>query len=209
MSHQPKIPRTPSPPVLISETPPSNLTPEDLWRIIFTVGKSITNKSAARKAETSAILRAIQQQNQNSGSSHSFTSGLSPLSSTTNSTALPPGGPQTLLTASGPVPAGGLKVHGSLASWYASIKKLRPDLLSNYCEFLEAFVHRFDDTDKHTTALAKIQELKQEPGSVASYASKFAEILANLNLDKESKMDYFYDGLKDSVKDSMVFVKKP
>ncbi|KAG5633576.1 hypothetical protein DXG03_006962, partial [Asterophora parasitica] len=42
-----------------------------------------------------------------------------------------------------------------------------------------------------------------------SYASKFAEILANLNLDKESKMDYFYNGLKDPVKDSMVFVKKP
>ncbi|KAG5646036.1 hypothetical protein DXG03_004459 [Asterophora parasitica] len=98
---------------------------------------------------------------------------------------------------------------GSPASWYASIEKLRPNLLSNYHEFLEAFVHCFDDTDKHATALAKIQELKQEPGSVASYTSKFAEISANLNLDEESKMDYFYDGLKDPVKDSMVFVKKP
>ncbi|KAG5640539.1 hypothetical protein DXG03_008171, partial [Asterophora parasitica] len=98
---------------------------------------------------------------------------------------------------------------GSPASWYASIKNLRPNLLLNYHEFLEAFVHCFDDTDKYTTTLAKIRELKQEPGSVASYASKFVEILANLNLDKESKMDYFYDGLKDPVKDDMVFVKKP
>ncbi|KAG5640215.1 hypothetical protein DXG03_000545, partial [Asterophora parasitica] len=90
-----------------------------------------------------------------------------------------------------------------------SNKKLRPNLLSNYCEFLEVFVHCFNNTDKYATALAKIQELKQEPGSVISYTSKFAEILANLNLNEESKMDYFYGGLKDPVKDSMVFVEKP
>ncbi|KAF5372651.1 hypothetical protein D9615_009824 [Tricholomella constricta] len=246
-------PQTPVESIIIPETPPPGVGVQELWRIVHAVGKSVSEDTAQRKSDNSAILDAIRELKNQQNSNHtpaSFTSSMPPLSSDVSAPLQVPTAPVQGAEGSGvpkvreprmydgtvaqlssflreinnalhlqrrSLPTDYDKVlyfsfylkDGSPASWYASIEKTRPELFHDFRGFYQAFVEHFDDTDKHATALAKVRKLKQEPGSAANYASRYREIIADLNFDEDSKIDNFYPGLKESVKDAMVILPRP
>ena len=69
------------------------------------------------------------------------------------------------------------------------------------------FRSHFGDPNLVSTALHKLKSLKQT-GSCASYASRSRELHYHLKLDDFTKINYFYDGLKEAIKDLLVTVKR-
>lgn len=102
--------------------------------------------------------------------------------------------------------AGYLK-QGSPKSWYYGIKSSNPDLLYDFDALLANFRAHFGDSDVSATALRKLKDLKQT-GACSTYASKTRELHQHLNLNDFTKSDYFYNGLKEGVKDLLVNIKR-
>lgn len=102
--------------------------------------------------------------------------------------------------------AGYLKT-GSPKSWYYGIKSSSPHLLHDLKGLLDNFRSHFGDSDLSATSLRKLKELKQT-GSCATYASKSSELHQHLMINDFTKCDMFYEGLKESVKDVLVNVKR-
>ncbi|KAF4609748.1 hypothetical protein D9613_011974 [Agrocybe pediades] len=92
---------------------------------------------------------------------------------------------------------------GSPTSWLTSIKKTQPHLFDNYAAFLDAFKKHFEDSDRYATALHTLCNLRQGSGSAATYASRFREHAWTLELTDQTKIQMFYDGLKETVKDAI------
>ena len=102
--------------------------------------------------------------------------------------------------------AGYLKV-GNPKSWYYGIRSSHNFLLYNFNALIANFRSHFGDPNLVSTALHKLKSLKQT-GSCASYASRSRELHDHLKLDDFTKINYFYDGLKEAIKDLLVTVKR-
>lgn len=81
---------------------------------------------------------------------------------------------------------------------------LEPDqsksyLLEDFDAFIDNFRTRFHDSDQYASALCKIRKLKQT-GSCAAFTNQFIEVLAELDWTEQTKIQEYYDRLKDSVK---------
>jgi Retrotransposon gag protein len=77
-------------------------------------------------------------------------------------------------------------------------------ILSSYEELSKAMNQVFGDIDERKTAAKKIQQLKQTT-SVRSYITEFQTITANLDWDSEALEDKFQEGLKQSIRDALVY----
>jgi len=77
-------------------------------------------------------------------------------------------------------------------------------ILSGYEELSKAMNQVFGDIDERKTAARKIQQLRQTT-SVRSYITEFQTITANLDWDSEALNDKFQEGLKQNIRDALVF----
>lgn len=97
---------------------------------------------------------------------------------------------------------------GSPTSWFATVKATAPHLLHNFSGLLQHFRTHFGDPDVVRTSERKLRALTQT-GSCAIYASKSREYHAHLHMTDQTKINRFYDGLKDGVKALLVGQTKP
>ncbi len=90
---------------------------------------------------------------------------------------------------------------GAPSSWYRTIEldASRSHLLDNYTSFIDAFKLRFQDSDQYASALRKMRKLKQT-SSCAIFTNQYIEILAELDWTEQTKIQEYYDRLKDAVK---------
>ena len=98
---------------------------------------------------------------------------------------------------------------GSPKSWYYSIRNTpeRAYLLNDWDGVLEDFRSHFGDSDRHATASEEMENLRQT-GSCASFASRFRELLVDLELNEPLKIEYFRKRLKDNVLDALALIKR-
>ncbi len=75
----------------------------------------------------------------------------------------------------------------------------RSHLLDNYTSFIDAFKLRFQDSDQYASALRKMRKLKQT-SSCAVFTNQYTEIIAELDWTEQTKIQEYYDRLKDAVK---------
>lgn len=97
--------------------------------------------------------------------------------------------------------------HGSPKSWYYGILASKQHLTYDFEAFISDFRSHFGDSNLSGNALRKLKELKQT-GSCAGYASRSRELHDHLSLDDFSKIDYFYAGLKGTVKDLLITINR-
>lgn len=102
--------------------------------------------------------------------------------------------------------AGYLK-QGTPKSWYQGIRASNEDLLYDFDALVKDFRDHFGDSNVSATSLRKLKVLKQT-GSCASYASRSRELHVDCDLNESTKIDLFYAGLKDPVKDLLLNVKR-
>ncbi|KJA23727.1 hypothetical protein HYPSUDRAFT_108070, partial [Hypholoma sublateritium FD-334 SS-4] len=90
---------------------------------------------------------------------------------------------------------------GAPSSWYRTIEldASRTRLLDDFSSFVDVFKHHFRDSDQYASALRKIRKLRQS-SSCAVYTNQFIEILAKLDWTEQTKIQEYYDRLKDNVK---------
>lgn len=99
---------------------------------------------------------------------------------------------------------------GSPKSWFSGIKKdeTHQYLLHDWDALIQDFRDHFGDSDIHNTALHEMDLLIQT-GSCASFASRFRELLPDLDLTEDrSKIDYFRKRLKDNIKDVLATIPR-
>jgi PAS domain-containing protein len=77
-------------------------------------------------------------------------------------------------------------------------------LFSSYEELRKAMIQVFGDIDERKTAARKLQRLRQTT-SVRNYITEFQMITANLDWDREALEDKFQEGLKQGIKDALIF----
>ncbi|KAF5120161.1 Retrotransposon-derived protein PEG10 [Metarhizium anisopliae] len=81
-------------------------------------------------------------------------------------------------------------------------------IFSDYETFEERLLAAFGNPDEHKEATRQLTRLKQT-GSAAHYAREFKRIAAKLNWNTEPKMEVFYQGLKEEVKDDIYREDRP
>ncbi|KAJ2930719.1 hypothetical protein H1R20_g6374, partial [Candolleomyces eurysporus] len=94
---------------------------------------------------------------------------------------------------------------GTPTSWWATIER-SPDkqhLLEDFDELVKEFKEHFDEPDRYAKALRKLRKLRQT-GSAAEYTARFLEYVSDLNWTDQTKMQQYFDGLKDVVQDTLV-----
>lgn len=99
---------------------------------------------------------------------------------------------------------------GSPKSWFSGIKKdeTRQYLLHDWKALIQDFRDHFGDSDIHNTAMHEMDLLVQT-GSCAAFASRFRELLPDLDLTEDrSKIDYFRKRLKDNIKDALANIPR-
>jgi len=94
--------------------------------------------------------------------------------------------------------------EGTPRSWLTGVRKTAPHLLADFSAFASAFKEHFGDRDAVATALHRIEKLEQT-GSCISYAARFREFAAVLDLSQTTLMQYFHRGLKNSVRQGVVY----
>jgi hypothetical protein len=77
-------------------------------------------------------------------------------------------------------------------------------VFSSYEELRRAMVQVFGDIDERKTAAKELQRLRQTT-SVRNYITEFQMITANLDWDDEALEDKFQEGLKQNIKDALIF----
>lgn len=97
--------------------------------------------------------------------------------------------------------------EGSPRAWLIGIRKHSPSLLSNYPAFVATFKAHFGDPDFLGTTTRRLTALCQTGASV--YAARFRELVAMLDLTEFSRCEYFYNGLKEEVKDGIIYTGRP
>lgn len=97
---------------------------------------------------------------------------------------------------------------GSPKSWYYGIKSYQPQLVNHdFKGFVKAFRDHFGDSNLAANTLRKLKALEQK-GACAIYASRSRELHKYLSLDEFTRIDFFYQGLKDGIKDLLVTTDK-
>lgn len=94
---------------------------------------------------------------------------------------------------------------GTPKDWFDAVVESEDlqHLLYDWDSFIDAFRAHFGDSDVRATALRKIEKLRQE-NSAANYTSRFRELARHIGYSEETKIDAYYKGLKEEVKDVMV-----
>jgi hypothetical protein len=82
------------------------------------------------------------------------------------------------------------------------------NVFSDYRNFEQHLRSAFGDPDTVTTAVRKLQNLKQT-SSATRYTREFRTLTSGLNLDKLALMTYYYNGLKEDVKDELYKIDRP
>lgn len=98
--------------------------------------------------------------------------------------------------------------EGSPRAWLTGVRKHSSALLADYSAFVAAFKAHFSDPDFLGTATRHLAVLRQT-GACSIYAARFRELAAVLDLTEFSRCEYFYNGLKEEVKDGIVYSGRP
>jgi retrotransposon gag protein/zinc knuckle protein len=77
-------------------------------------------------------------------------------------------------------------------------------ILGSYDEMKKAMNQVFGDVDERKTAAKKLQQLRQTK-SVTEYITEFQTITSNLDWDDDALEDKFLEGLKNHVKNALIF----
>ena len=75
-------------------------------------------------------------------------------------------------------------------------------VLNDFSVFTAELLRNLGDPDREKTMARKLRQLKQT-GSTAAYRTEFDNIVQYLNWDDGALRTYFYEGLKDQVKDTL------
>lgn len=92
--------------------------------------------------------------------------------------------------------------HGDPASWHESIRTNAPNLLNDFKAYKEAFTAQFENPHLAKENRRKLSELKQT-GSVSAYSVKFKTLAASANIDDDTKIDWYFKGLKATIQDRL------
>ena len=94
--------------------------------------------------------------------------------------------------------------HEDVEDWNSDITKA----FRSYKDFVKMLETAFGEVDKEMEAERIMRNLKQK-GSVSEYAAKFLQQTARMNFEDNAYIPWFYDGLKDRVKDEIARVGRP
>ncbi|KAJ3500264.1 hypothetical protein NMY22_g19315 [Coprinellus aureogranulatus] len=94
---------------------------------------------------------------------------------------------------------------GTPTAWYVTIERSpeKAYLLDDFEALVKAFTDHFDEPDRYAKALRNIRKLRQT-GSAADYTARFLEYVSELNWTDEWKIQQYYEGLKESVQDTLI-----
>lgn len=76
-------------------------------------------------------------------------------------------------------------------------------LLDDFEALIKDFIEHFNKLDWYAKALCKLRKLCQT-GSAAKYTSHFLEHVSDLSWTNQTKIQHYFDGLKDLVQDTLV-----
>jgi hypothetical protein len=97
-------------------------------------------------------------------------------------------------------------LEGKAFAWMEPrINKGTDPMLQNFNIFCDELLRNLGDPDREKTMSKKLRSLKQT-SSAAAYRTEFDNIRQYLDWDEGALKEYFYEGLKESVKDSLVLV---
>jgi hypothetical protein len=94
---------------------------------------------------------------------------------------------------------------GTPMAWYVTIERspTQVHLLDDFEALITKFTAHFDEPDRYAKALQNVRKLRQTR-SAADYTSQFLEQVCKLNWTDETKIQHYFDSLKDSVQDTLV-----
>ncbi len=96
-------------------------------------------------------------------------------------------------------------LEGSAKAWAAPILEgYRDELVENYTLFTQELQEQFGDPNLHDTLAEKLRHLRQTT-SVLAYANDFENLAYQIQWPKVVWGDTFYHGLKDQVKDMLIY----
>lgn len=116
------------------------------------------------------------------------------------------GNPGLFLTDAAMVLFAATYLKGKAFAWMEPriIKNVDP-MLSNFDLFCQELLRNLGDPDREKTMSKRLRSLKQTT-SAAAYRTEFDNIAQYLTWDDGALKEYFYEGLKEAVKDSLVLV---
>ena len=86
-------------------------------------------------------------------------------------------------------------------TWFEPrMNKLEDPILHSFELFCESLLHSLGDPELKKTMMRRLKGLKQT-SSVANYRTEFESVAQYLTIGEDALKEYFYDGLRDSVKD--------
>jgi hypothetical protein len=90
-------------------------------------------------------------------------------------------------------------------SWWKTIERSpeKRHLLEDFTGLIKEFKEHFDEPDRYAKALRKLRKLCQT-GSAADYTARFLELVSDLNWTDQTKIQHYFDGLKDAVQDTLI-----
>lgn len=92
-------------------------------------------------------------------------------------------------------------LRGRAFNWFEPfLARAQDPILSNFDLFIETLLIAFGDPELQKTMMRKLKALRQTT-SAANYRTEFEGYVQYLNLGENALKEYFYDGLKDSIKD--------
>ena len=103
----------------------------------------------------------------------------------------------------------GTLLAGQALSWFAPLFEKNAAILGNFEAFLGAFSEAFGEHDKICSATTKICSLCQGTRLASNYASKFRQLVCNINWDEPALISQFYSGLQDGVKNLLLTLPDP
>ena len=103
----------------------------------------------------------------------------------------------------------GFLLTGQTLSWFVPLFEKNAAILSIFEAFLRAFSEAFGEHDKICSATTKICSLRQDIRPASNYASKFQQLVCNINWDEPTLISQFYSGLQDGIKDLLLTLPNP
>jgi hypothetical protein len=94
--------------------------------------------------------------------------------------------------------------HEDVEDWNSDVTKA----FRSYEEFVKMLETAFGEVDKEMEAERVMRNLRQK-NSVSEYAAKFLQQTARMNFEDNAYIPWFYDGLKEKVKDEIARVGRP
>ena len=98
------------------------------------------------------------------------------------------------------------RCRGNAAEWGNSLIESDSPLLRDYNEFKKQMTSIYSDKQRQRTFRRRLTSLKQT-GSASKYAAEFNTIVNVLNIDEESRIALFTNGLKPDVQRALAFVR--